>query len=433
MVCDFMRRRRGTVARAILLTCFLLSPAMLPHVASAQTVASSGAPSKWDSAVAELAEKIVAVADATQPATLEVKNISTLNAADVSAIGQELQAELGKHVRLVSGSEAKAQIVVTLSEGASGYVWVAQVRGGSGEHVAMVSIPKEAGGGAARRGQAAMTLQRKLVWSQPQQFLDFTLTGATAPGTPGMIVLEPSRIVFYNGQNGQWVAGKAISLHAAAPLPRDARGMIWETANEIDMLIPGESCSGTMANLPDLACAAFPSTNPGMNWPLVTGGAIRQDAQFESDRDFFHGFGAANETDGSKRERFYTAAAKDRGAGLDWVLAEMDGKARLYEGSSRASSATFSGWGDEIATIGTGCSDSWDVLTTGTGDWTQGDHIQIYEIRDSQANAAGQPLEFPGPILALWSASDLKTARVVSLNLQTGMYEASIITVTCGE
>ena len=68
---------------------------------------------------------------------------------------------------------------------------------------------------------------------------------------------------------------------------------------------------------------------------------------------------------------------------------------------------------------------------TGTGDWTQPDHIQIYEIKGHQAVVIGQPLEFSGPILALWPGDDGKSARVVSRNLRTGMYEASIVSVAC--
>ena len=432
MLWDSIWRRRGMVARTIFLTCFLLGLPSSTHFAWAQTVASGGSPTKWDSAVAILVEKIAAVMDVTQPAWLEVKNMSSLKATEVSAIEQAIQTELGKHVRLVSESEAKTQIVVTLSEGVSGYVWVAQVRGGGEEKVAMMSIPKAAGPGATRREPPAMSLQRKLVWSQPGRFLDFAVTEAAAPAALGMIVLEPSRIVFYNSQNGHWAAGKAIAFNSTAALPRDARGMIWESANEIDMLTPGESCSGTMANLPELACAAFPSTNPEMNWPLATGGTQRQDAQFESDRDFFNGLTTVSGIAGHKLPRFYTAAARSTGASVEWLVAEVDGKARLYDASGNVV-ATFSGLGDEVATINTGCNDEWQVLVTGTGDWTQADLIQIYEIHDSQAIAVGRPLDFPGPILALWSANDLKSARVVSLNLQTGMYEGSIITVTCGE
>jgi len=40
-------------------------------------------------------------------------------------------------------------------------------------------------------------------------------------------------------------------------------------------------------------------------------------------------------------------------------------------------------------------------------------------------------LQVPGPVLTLWPANDGKSARVVTRNLETGDYEASIVTVAC--
>ena len=70
---------------------------------------------------------------------------------------------------------------------------------------------------------------------------------------------------------------------------------------------------------------------------------------------------------------------------------------------------------------------------TAAGDWTEPDHIQLYEITGDQAVAQGQSLEFSGPVLALWPADDGKSARSVSRNPGTGFYEASIVSVTCGD
>ena len=72
------------------------------------------------------------------------------------------------------------------------------------------------------------------------------------------------------------------------------------------------------------------------------------------------------------------------------------------------------------------------ALATGAGDWTQPDSLQAYELRDGAMVESGDPLAFAGPVLALWPSNDLKAARVVWRNLQTGEYEASFISVTCG-
>jgi hypothetical protein len=110
------------------------------------------------------------------------------------------------------------------------------------------------------------------------------------------------------------------------------------------------------------------------------------------------------------------------------VVTGPDG-AQLREG--REISAHFPSWGSDIASLSDDCPGLSPILVTGTGDDTATDTIQIYQLADRQAVAAGQPISFPGPVRALWEASDVKSARVVSQNLQTGMYEASSISITC--
>ena len=325
---DTFRRRLALIAGALLLASFLLA---LPEFAAAQNASQ-----KWNDAVNTLVEKIAGMMDTSQPASVEVNNISSLQAVDVSAVEGELQTELAKHVHLAPQAQAKTRIVVTLSEGTSGYVWVAQVQSGSSQQTAMASIPKEAT--VARREQPAMTLQRKIMWSQAQPFLDFALVDSGSTNKPPepqqqMIVLEPTRIVFHSSQNGKWVAGKSIPLNPAATLPRDVRGMIWQAAGEIEMLIPGESCSGEIASLPELSCASYPSTNPEMNWPLVTGSAQREDGEFQSNRNFFGGVASLAGGNQSNLPPFYSAAAKPTKGGLDWLMTGRDGKARLYDSS----------------------------------------------------------------------------------------------------
>ncbi|MGA8100586.1 MAG: hypothetical protein WB869_00445, partial [Candidatus Acidiferrales bacterium] len=58
--------------------------------------------------------------------------------------------------------------------------------------------------------------------------------------------------------------------------------------------------------------------------------------------------------------------------------------------------------------------------------------IQLYQIGDRQAVAVGQPISFAGPVRALWAASGGDSARAISQNLQTGAYEASSISISCG-
>ncbi|MGB8523609.1 MAG: hypothetical protein WCD43_11630 [Candidatus Acidiferrales bacterium] len=71
------------------------------------------------------------------------------------------------------------------------------------------------------------------------------------------------------------------------------------------------------------------------------------------------------------------------------------------------------------------------TLVTGPEDWTEPDFIQAFGLKN-QADAVSEKIQFPGPILALWGSDDGKS-RVVSRDLQTGAYEASIVSVSCSD
>ena len=129
---------------------------------------------------------------------------------------------------------------------------------------------------------------------------------------------------------------------------------------------------------------------------------------------------------------FFSVAVMKRMVGGDWILAELDGKSRKYHESSKAA-ATYTGWGDNVVSIAQGCGDDWQILASAAGDWTEPDRLRSYEVSgNAPPRPDSEPLEFPGPILALWPSLNGSTARVVSKNLQTGAYEASIVSVACG-
>jgi len=94
-------------------------------------------------------------------------------------------------------------------------------------------------------------------------------------------------------------------------------------------------------------------------------------------------------------------------------------------------SVEISGRDVEAAKLGAVCGMDSVLLASGTGDWTQPDVIRAYSSAEQQLAALGTPLDYAGPVLVLWGSSDRRSARVVSRNLVTGMYEASIVSVSC--
>ena len=115
------------------------------------------------------------------------------------------------------------------------------------------------------------------------------------------------------------------------------------------------------------------------------------------------------------------------------ATAEDGGKpVRLYsgvDGATRLESGEIVGhWGSDIAGIESKCGRM--VLATRASEPDATDAIQAYQIEDGRAVAAGDPVEFAGPVAALWSAGD--TATVVARNAQTGRYAAYSLAVGCG-
>jgi hypothetical protein len=87
----------------------------------------------------------------------------------------------------------------------------------------------------------------------------------------------------------------------------------------------------------------------------------------------------------------------------------------------------------ESALLGERCDGRFVILASGNGDWTQPDTIQGYALADLEGQAAvsGGPIEFDGPVLALYREGKQSAARAVVHNLKTGNYEAYIVTATC--
>jgi hypothetical protein len=86
---------------------------------------------------------------------------------------------------------------------------------------------------------------------------------------------------------------------------------------------------------------------------------------------------------------------------------------------------------EDYAVLTGTCGDDSLALASGTGDWMAPDFIQAY--RGTNLLAASQPIQVPGPVFELRRNDDGKSARVVSRNLKTGVYEASIVSVSCDD
>ena len=108
-------------------------------------------------------------------------------------------------------------------------------------------------------------------------------------------------------------------------------------------------------------------------------------------------------------------------------MAGADGRAHSYSRNWTPGS-TIEHWGSDLAGVDTPCGPR--ILATRAGGPDERDAVQPYAFVDGAASIAGPPLEFPGPVTALWSAGNSATA--VSRDLETGRYAAFSLAPACG-
>jgi hypothetical protein len=376
---------------------------------------------RWNDAVHTLAEKIATAAASARTISLDVNNISSLTQSNATAIRRALETDLERRgIRVSDAATAEAQVKVTLSEGEEGLVWAAEIRRGQEERVEIVSVAKD--GNDDVSAIPSMGLQRNVVFVQKEPMIDFRVQPASNGQRPLVSALLLDNHLVYQYSGVEQSASAPLQGIAKVQPSRDLRGQLTETAeHQQKMYMANISCiSGSGSSCGE---------QPDGGWTFSDG----SESPFVAGRNYFSGVVLFATNLKESLPPFYTAAMVSVTNGsFERIQTELDGKARLYQSGSERAEETFNGWGDDIATIRPGCDQGWQVLVTGTADWTQSDQIQIYEIKGNQAVAIGQPLNFPGPILALWSSQDEQSARVVSRNLQTGMYEASIVSVVCG-
>jgi hypothetical protein len=264
--------------------------------------------------------------------------------------------------------ESETKLRVAVSEDLTHYLLTAQ----TGAQVNIVSWRKP----PATAPEYRVSIKRTAVWEQRDPILDVAPINDGA----GMLVLETDRMVQYSKVDGQWRIEKPSSLSFSRPMPRDPRGRLMGTP-----LAPGLS-----------------GPNP-LRW--VAG------------RNYF---------DGDERGMFFTSAQTADGE----LLAGIDGRTRLYTQRGEAV-LTIDNWGSDIAAIASDCGSKRQVLATGPGTDGASDHLQAFEFSGAAYAAVSEPLTLAGPVTALWPAESKDQVTLVVHNRQTGMYEASRVSLSC--
>jgi len=384
----------------------------------------------WNNAEQQLARKIVAVTGPGAVA-MTVDNRSSLSKRDADIVRDGLRSALESlGLRFVKPEQSAATLNISLSENASSYVWVAQIRQSAGEAaVAMVSVPRPPGTARAQES-APLTVRKTLLWSQEQPILDVAVLEESAAPTH-IAVLDADKVSLYRMQSGTWQLEQALVIAHTRPWPRDLRGRLIPAKDHLlDVYLPGVNCvsAGTPLNL-----NCRDSDDP---WPLVSastppvGASITQlKAFFAPGRNFFTGAVTPGIGKFTSVSKFYSAAALPREKYTLWLFAGVDGQVHLVDGLNDQSARLA--WGSDLVAVKTACGAGWQILATGPGS-DEGDTIRAYELPDREPAAVSGPVEFSGAITALWSEGRGDTAVAVARS-EAGGYEAFRLAITCGQ
>jgi hypothetical protein len=188
--------------------------------------------------------------------------------------------------------------------------------------------------------------------------------------------------------------------------------------------LPGMACSGAWQPPVSLSCK--PSADP---WVLESGSRDLLLANFAAGRNYFDGRVATQTGLRKTVDPFYSAASVEERGKTMWLLAMVDGRARLYD-ESFDPAGDIGAWGSDIVGTDARCAGGSQVLATRPGG-AEPDAVQAYSIVNRAAVPLGAPAEFPGPVTALWGSGQ-SSVLAVSKDSLTGKYAAYLLSVVCG-
>lgn len=289
------------------------------------------------------------------------------------------------------------EIVFTISQNLHEYLLVAELQRPTDRIVEMLPYRPEPVANTAK-----IVLDRRLLWEQENPILD------TVVIEDRLLVLEPASLHLYARRASDWQPLEARALSPAVTV-RDPRGRLQIAEANVTAYLPGVTCRGSWSPALDVQCELSETEFSISGEPVKLIGG--RNALASAGWPLFFSYGRIAE---QLKPLF--------------LLAEMDGRTHLYD-SERRPAGVFEAWGSDFAVAEGGCAAARDILVTSAGDRETNDTIAAFEIVDRKPVQTSDPIEFPGPITALWPAPGGGIA--VAHNSTSGRYAAYSIAITC--
>jgi len=369
----------------------------------------------YDQQAHGLAQKIAAGLKPRETASLLFHSISTMSPSDSDAARTALERELhALGVALAAPSQGGAEVAVTFSESLEDSVWVAEIRRVDGSETVMEVRPKP----PAITAAPSLMVEKKLLLEHDHQILDL------APMARELVVLDSEAVSVYENAAGGWQRKLAVRLPATRPWPRDLRGRLMVQGDAYQAYLPGLTCHGNAAGGLGISC------RDESLWPVGTGPGMLGLAQFAPSRNFFDGRIVAPNGSQKTLPAFFSAASVETRGDKVWAFSGTDTRTHLYNAAFE-NAGGWTGWGSDIAGIESECGERSQFLATASSDGTASDSIAAYEIVGGAPQPVGEAVSFPGPVTALWPATERGVAFAVSRDLKSGRYAAFRLAITC--
>ena len=344
------------------------------------------------------------------PVVATYKNLSSLPDTELARVRQVFESALPHSAE---GSPA-AEVRMTLSENASQYLLVEEIHKGDDSQVWIADWKRSQ---PATVSISGAVLEKRLIWEQDAPMLD------VAALADGVAVLTPSGITIHRTQAGS-PSQQSVALVPEAPRPRDVRGRLRVIGGRVLVSLPGIACEDALQAILSLRCQR--NDEP---WVLESGSRGLLLANFAASRNYFDGRVVMQSGVRKTVEPFYSAASvEDQGSTL-WLLALVDGRAEIFDGSLDPV-ATISGWGSDIVGISARCGTGSQVLATRPGDFNEPDSVQVFSLVNHAAVPLAPSATFAGPVTALWPTGPA-SALAISRDAATGRYAAYALTMAC--